>query len=80
MKFLAYSFLLSRSRNSDSKSHPEDLSDKEWEQIEPILKANTYRNAGTRCKYARREMLYAIFYLLRTGSSFSPSTQRAKTA
>ena len=48
-------------------AYPDDLSDKEWEQIEPILKANTYRNAGTRCKYQRREMLNAIFYILRTG-------------
>lgn len=48
-------------------AYPDDLSDKEWEQIEPILKANTYRNAGTRCKYPRREMLNAIFYILRTG-------------
>lgn len=49
------------------KSYPDDLSDKEWEQIEPILKTNTYRNAGTRYKYPRREMLNAIFYILRTG-------------
>ena len=49
------------------KPYPDDLSDREWEAIEPILKANTYRNAGTRCKYSRREMLNAIFYLLRTG-------------
>lgn len=48
-------------------AYPDDLSDKEWEQIEPILKANTYRNAGTRRKYPRREMLNAIFYILRTG-------------
>lgn len=49
------------------KAYPDDLSDKEWEQIEPILRTNIYRNAGTRCKYPRREMLNAIFYLLRTG-------------
>lgn len=49
------------------RAYPDDLSDIEWEQIEPILKANTYRNAGTKCKYSRREMLNAIFYLLRTG-------------
>lgn len=49
------------------KPYPDDLSDKEWEQIEPILKTNTYRNAGTRCKYPRREMFNACFYVLRTG-------------
>lgn len=49
------------------KAYLDDLSDKEWERIEPILRTNTYRNAGTRCKYPRREMLNAIFYLLRTG-------------
>ncbi len=32
-----------------------------------LVKANTYRNAGTRCKYPRREMLNAIFYILRIG-------------
>lgn len=51
----------------DRLAYPDDLSDKEWEQIEPILKENRYRNAGTRCKYPRREMLNAIFYILRTG-------------
>lgn len=50
------------------KCYPDDLTDKEWEQIEPILKTNNkYRNAGSRGKYSRREMLNAIFYLLRTG-------------
>lgn len=48
-------------------AYPDDLSDREWEQIQPILKANTYRNAGTHCKYPRREMLNAMFYILRTG-------------
>ena len=50
------------------KCYPDDLTDKEWAQIEPILKANNrYRNAGRRGKYPRSEMLNAIFYLLRTG-------------
>jgi transposase len=52
-------------------AYPDDLSDKEWEQIEPILKTNTYRNAGTRCKYPRREMLNAMFYILRNGSRWT---------
>jgi transposase len=52
-------------------TYPDDLSDKEWEQIEPILKANTYRNAGTRCKYPTREMLNAMFYILRNGSRWT---------
>jgi transposase len=49
------------------KPYPDDLTDKEWNQIEPLLKEGIYRSAGTRCKYSRREMLNAIFYILRTG-------------
>lgn len=49
------------------KAYPDDLTDKEWSQIEPLLKEGIYRKAGTRSKYPRREMLNAIFYILRTG-------------
>jgi len=49
------------------KPYPDDLTDNEWNQIESLLKEGVYRNAGTRCKYSRREMLNAIFYVLRTG-------------
>ncbi|MDP1614433.1 MAG: transposase [Methylococcales bacterium] len=49
----------------------DNLSDKEWELIEPILKTNTYQNADTRCKYPRREMVNAMFYILRKGSRWT---------
>ena len=28
------------------KAYPDDLTDKEWEQIKPLIKRSTYRNAG----------------------------------
>ena len=49
------------------KSYPSDLSDKEWEEIEPLLRKEVYREAGCKGKYSRREMLNSIFYILRTG-------------
>ena len=49
------------------KPYPDDLTDEEWTKIAPMLSKNTYRGAGTRPKYPRREMLNAIFYILRTG-------------
>ena len=49
------------------KPYPDDLTDEEWARIEPILKRNLYRGAGTHPKYPRREILNAVFYILRTG-------------
>jgi transposase len=49
------------------KAYPDDLTDKEWEQIEPLTSGSSYRNAGRKPTHSRREMLNAIFYLLRTG-------------
>jgi len=53
------------------KSYPSDLSNKEWEEIEPLLKKEVYRGAGCRGKYSRREMLNSIFYVLRTGCQWT---------
>ena len=39
------------------KAYPSDLSDKEWEEIEPLLKKEVYRRAGCKGKYSRREMV-----------------------
>lgn len=51
------------------KAYPDDLVDIEWKLIEPLT-----RNKNTKrvrhCKYGKREMLNAIFYLLRTGCSW----------
>ena len=52
------------------KPYRDDLTDEEWKRIEPILKESSYKGAGTRAKYPRREMLNAIFYVLRTGCSW----------
>ena len=47
--------------------YPDDLTDTEWAQIEPIVLKRSYRGAGTTPKHSRREMLNAVFYILRTG-------------
>lgn len=46
--------------------YPDDLTDKEWNLIEPLF--TTDRTKGGRPpKHSRREILNAIFYVLRTG-------------
>jgi putative transposase len=51
------------------KAYPDDLTDQEWEYISPLTK-NVDTNRGRKPKYGKREMLNAIFYLLRTGCSW----------
>ncbi len=41
-----------------------DLTDEQWQRIEPLLKTNSLGRPST---VDRREVLNAIFYLLRTG-------------
>jgi len=53
------------------KAYPSDLSDKEWEEVEPLLRKEVYRGAGCKGKYSRREMLNSIFYVLRTGCQWT---------
>ena len=48
--------------------YPDDITDKEWALIEPALK-NT-EPSGRKPKYERREVMNAIFYLVRTGCSW----------
>ena len=50
-------------------AYPDDLSDQEWKLIEPIVEYKASLN-GRKPKYGSREMLNAIFYLLRTGCSW----------
>ena len=51
------------------KSYPTDLSDAEWQKIEPLVpKPKT--NRGRKRKHPIREILNAIFYLLRTGCAW----------
>lgn len=51
------------------QAYPDDLSDKEWVLIRDLIE---YRSPprGRKAKYSAREMLNAIFYLLRTGCSW----------
>lgn len=51
------------------KPYPDDLTDHEWAVIEPILK-QVKKISGRPPIYSRREMLNAMFYLLRTGCSW----------
>lgn len=50
-------------------AYPDDLSDNEWESIEHLIKP-TNKISGRRPKYGYREMLDAIFYVLRSGCSW----------
>lgn len=45
--------------------YPTDLSDKEWAILEPLIPPP--KSGGRPCKYSRREIVNAIFYVLRTG-------------
>lgn len=49
--------------------YPSDLSDKEWEIIKPHFPVQT-TNRGKKRVYSYREILNAIFYLLRSGCSW----------
>ncbi|NIU85433.1 MAG: transposase, partial [Candidatus Thorarchaeota archaeon] len=53
------------------KPYPSDMSDQEWEVVEPLLHKEVYRGAGSKGKYSRREMLNSIFYVLRTGCQWT---------
>jgi len=51
------------------KPYPTDLSDAEWQEIEPLIpKSKT--NRGRKRKHPLREILDAIFYLLRAGCAW----------
>jgi transposase len=52
------------------KGYPDDLSDIEWALIKEVLPENKEETRGRPLKHTKREMLNAIFYLLRTGCSW----------
>ncbi|MGE5457478.1 MAG: IS5 family transposase, partial [Methanococcaceae archaeon] len=54
------------SKRSIRLRSPSDLSDKEWELIKPHIPA-LRSNRGRKCVHSYREILNAIFYLLRSG-------------
>lgn len=49
------------------KRYPTDLSDKEWALMEPYLPV---QKTGRPRKYSQREMVNAIIYITRTGTSW----------
>lgn len=49
------------------KAYTSDLSNEEWDRIKPLIKADGHFGRNSRTRFSRREMLNAIFYVLRTG-------------
>jgi putative transposase len=49
----------------ESRTYPTDLSDKEWELLEPYLPAQKWR--GRPRLHSPRQILNAVFYILKTG-------------
>ena len=53
------------------KKYPSELTDKEWALIEPLLpKTGKGQGKGRPCEVPLREVINAIFYLLRSGCSW----------
>lgn len=52
----------------NQKRYPSDLSDKEWELLEPLIPA--VKAGGRPATYARREIVNSILYVLRSGCSW----------
>ncbi len=50
------------------KAYPSDLSDREWQLLEPLLPPP--KPGGRPIKYSRREVVNAIRYVLRTGCAW----------
>jgi putative transposase len=55
------------------REYPTDLNEEEWLIIEPIVKLE-YTRGGRPCKHSKREILNAIFYVIKT--HFPKSCQR----
>lgn len=51
------------------QAYPDDITDKEWELIKPLLEKNGSPR-GRKPKYEKREVINAIFYLIRSGCSW----------
>ena len=50
------------------KKYPSDLTDKEWEIVEPLIPEP--KSGGRPVKYERREIFNAILYIVRSGCSW----------
>ena len=53
---------------SERKAYPSDLSDAEWQQVEPLVPGPL--PGGRPAKYERREIINAILYVLRSGCAW----------
>lgn len=52
------------------KAYPSDLNDREWAELEPLLPSR--RDArGAKARHSRRELLNAIFYVVRQGITWA---------
>jgi transposase len=58
-------------RKLKRKRYPGDLTDTEWDKIKHLIKEDVYFGVKGRTKYSRKEMLNAIFYVLRTGCQWT---------
>lgn len=54
-------------RNKKRQAYSSDLSDEEWIRIKPLIKEDVYYGPKGRTRHSRREMLDAIFYVVKTG-------------
>jgi putative transposase len=50
------------------KAYPSDLSDEQWDYVEPLLPKRDKR--GRKAQHPRREMLNALLYIARSGCSW----------
>ena len=62
-------FHMTWEQEMNRKSYPDDLTNKEWDLIKDLVTQRTSPR-GRKSKYSKREMLNAIFYLLRAGCSW----------
>jgi len=51
-----------------AKRYPSDLSDEEWQRLEPLVPA--VKSGGRPASYTRREIVNGIQYVLRSGCSW----------
>jgi putative transposase len=50
------------------RSYPTDLTDREWAILEPLVPAP--KPGGRPCRWSRREILNAIYYVVRSGEAW----------
>lgn len=52
------------------QSYPTDVSDAQWQRLEPLLPPAKQGRTGRPRKYSQREMLNAVFYLVQSGCAW----------